>query len=210
MYSDRDPANNNDEIGRLLDLLPASGRMKTRLLVKPSQQKVVEIPLPMPWELEHPVCVNFDLLCRLERSQRDLLVLRSVCWATGARWLRVDGYRLATAAAAIATLVELASGDAVGTFVAGGLAFVTGRQVWQSIRGLKRELEADEAAVQVALRRGYEETTAARALLEAIEGAARLEGRTALGFAELIRSQQLRSLAGLSPIRVPERVRERE
>ena len=208
MYSDRDSA--NDEIGRLLDLLPASGRMKTRLLVKPAQRKVVEVPLPVPWKLEHPVCVNFDLLCQLERSQRDLLVLRSVCWVTGARWLRLDGYRLAAVAAAAATLVELASGDAVGTFVAGGLAFVTGRQVWQGIRSLKREMEADEAAIQVAIRRGYQEATAARALLGAIEGAAELEGRTVLSFTELIRSQQLRSLAGLSATSVPERVRERE
>ncbi|MCF3424469.1 DUF3318 domain-containing protein, partial [Escherichia coli] len=64
-------------------------------------------------------------------------------------------------------------------------------------------LNADEAAIRVAQRRGYTETEAAEQLLSAIETVAQLEGRPSLNFTELIRSQNLRALAGLSPVGVP-------
>ncbi|HEY9655303.1 MAG TPA: hypothetical protein V6C50_07410, partial [Crinalium sp.] len=69
------------------------------------------------------------------------------------------------------------------------------------------ELDADEAALRVAQRRGYEEPEAARHLLSAIEAVAEIEGRS-LNFIELLRSQNLRSIAGVSPVGVPDRARQ--
>ena len=47
---------------------------------------------------------------------------------------------------------------------------------------------------------------AAQNLLQGIENAAKIEGRSILNFTELIRSQHLKSLANLSSIDVPEKI----
>jgi hypothetical protein len=70
------------------------------------------------------------------------------------------------------------------------------------------ELAADELALRVSGRRGYDEISAAIALIEGIEAVAKLEGRTSLSFTELIRTQNLRAIANLSPIGVPNTVRQ--
>jgi hypothetical protein len=44
-------------------------------------------------------------------------------------------------------------------------------------------------------------------LLSAIEAVAAIEGRS-LNFTELLRSQNLRSIAGVSPVGVPDRARQ--
>jgi hypothetical protein len=75
---------------------------------------------------------------------------------------------------------------------------------------VQRELDADEAAIKVATRRGYNATEAAKNLLEGIEEAAQLEGRSSLNFTELIRCQNLKAMANLSPIGVPDAVKTRE
>ena len=37
------------EIRRLLELMPASGRMLTKIIDKPKQSKVIDYKFPRPW-----------------------------------------------------------------------------------------------------------------------------------------------------------------
>ncbi len=90
----------------------------------------------------------------------------------------------------------------------GSLSAIAATQVWRSTRSSQTELDADEAAIKVATRRGYTETEAAQYLLAGIEAVAELEGRSGLDFTELIRSQNLKAIAGLSPVGVPEKVKQ--
>ncbi len=191
------------EIRRLLDVMPASGRMMTKLVSKPEQPIVIDSSFPLPWNQERPIFINFDLWRRLNKPQRDLLLLRTVSWLTGVKWFKPDIYQGAVVAGLLGAMVELIQGDAVGVVVAGGLTAIAGTRIWRTSRSQLSELNADEAAIRVAQRRGYTETEAAEQLLSAIETVAQLEGRPSLNFTELIRSQNLRALAGLSPVGVP-------
>ncbi|AFY78297.1 MAG: DUF3318 domain-containing protein [Hydrococcus sp. C42_A2020_068] len=196
------------EISRLLDMMPASGRMLTKIVSKPQQSKVIDTPFPMPWNRDNrPIYINFDLWRRLSQSQRDLLILRAASILTGIKWFKPDVYQGITLAGLAGVAVELIQGDAVGMIVAGGLTAIAANQIWRSNRSIQRELDADEAAIKVALRRGYTEVEAARSLLSAIEAVAELEGRPSLNFTELIRCQNLRAIAKISPVSVPETVK---
>ncbi|MEL6250138.1 MAG: hypothetical protein AAFR15_19250, partial [Cyanobacteria bacterium J06627_15] len=62
-------------------------------------------------------------------------------------------------------------------------------------RGKQAEVEADEAALKVAQRRGYTMAEAAAELAAAIERVAQLENRPGLSFTELLRCQNLRGYA---------------
>jgi hypothetical protein len=196
------------EIRHLMDLLPASGRMLTRLVSKPGQASVIEAPFPQPWVAFRPVSINFDLWNQLSRAQRDLLVLRTVSWVTSVRWFRPSLNQGLVLAGIVGVIVEAVQGDAVGVMVAGSLSAIAGTQIWRSNHSTQRELEADEAAIQVAMRRGYAEVEAARSLLSAIETVAEIEGRPSLNFIELLRCQNLRAIAGISPVGVPGSLRE--
>lgn len=195
------------ETRRLMDVLPASGRMMTKLISKPEQPVVIDYPFPMPWRQERPIWINFDLWNRLSRPQRDLLILRTVSWLTGIKWFKPNLYQGLVAAGAVGAVFELVQVDVVGIAVAGGLAAIAGTQIWRKNKSTQTELDADEAAIRVAQRRGYNEMEAARHLLSAIETVAQIEGRPSLSFVELIRCQNLRSLAGISPVGVPENVK---
>ncbi|WP_250121257.1 DUF3318 domain-containing protein [Chroococcidiopsis sp. CCMEE 29] len=192
------------EIRRLLDLMPASGRMVTKIVSKPQQSKVIDSPFPLPWNQERPVFINFDLWRRLSQPQRDLLLLWMVSWLTGVKWFKPDIYQGVVLAGLLGSVVELVQGDAVGVVVAGGLSTIAGTRIWRNNRSSQSQLDADEAAIRIAQRRGYNEAEAARYLLSAIETAAKIEGRSSLDFKELIRCQNLRAIAGLSPVGVPE------
>jgi len=195
------------EMRRLLDVMPASGRMATKLVSKPEQRVVVDSTFPMPWMSDRPIWINFDLWNRLSRPQRDLLILRTVSWLTGVKWFRPSLYQGVVLAGVVGGIVELVQGDPVGMIAAGGLTAIAGAQIWRANRNTQTELDADEAALRVAQRRGYEELEAARHLLSAIETVAEIEGRS-LNFIELLRSQNLRSIAGVSPVGVPDRARQ--
>ncbi|MCU0518693.1 MAG: DUF3318 domain-containing protein [Oscillatoria sp. Prado101] len=193
------------EIQRLLDVMPASGRMMAKIVSKPQQAVIIDSPFPMPWARERPIFINFDLWRQLPKPQRDLLLLRTASWLTGIRWFKPDLYQGLVLSGLLGAVVELAQGDAVGVTVAAGLSAFAGAQILRVNRSSQIELEADEAAIRVALRRGYSEAEAAGNLLAAIESVARIEGRTSLNFTELIRSQNLRAIAGISPVGVPKR-----
>jgi hypothetical protein len=199
MYSDA-------EVRRLMDLLPASGRMMTKLVNKPEQRHVVDHPFPMPWMPVRPIWVNFDLLSQLSRPECDLLILRTVSWMIGIKWFRPNWYQAAVLVGGVGVAVQAVQGDAVGMIAAGALSAIAGTQIWRENHSTQKELDADEAAILVAQRRGYTETEAARALLSAIEAVAQVEGRS-LTFSELLRSQNLQAIAQLSPVGVPANLR---
>jgi hypothetical protein len=196
------------EISRLLDMMPASGRMLTKIVSKPQQSKVLDTPFPMPWNRDsRPIYINFDLWRRLSKSQRDLSILRATSILTSIKWFKPDLDRGIILAGAIGLTVEAIQGDAIGIVVAGGLGAIAAQRIWRSNRSVKKELDADEAAIKVALRRGYTEEEAAQSLLSAITAVAEIEGRSSLNFNELIRIQNLKAIAKVSPVSVPETLR---
>jgi hypothetical protein len=203
--------NLDSEISRLLDLMPATGRMLTKIVSRPQQSKVIDTPFPMPWERGlRPVFINFDLWKQLSRPERDLTLLRGVSVLTGVRWFKPDIYQGITLAGLVGLTTEIVQGDAVGIVVAGALTAIAGNRVWRTNRTLEREITADEEAIKVAIRRGYTQTEASRQLLNAIETIAKIEGRQSLSFTELIRSQNLKTMGNLSPVGVPDMVRQED
>lgn len=198
----------DQEIRRLNDLLPASGRMFAKLTSKPEQRVVIDCPFPKPWMTDRPIWINFELLSDLAPPERDLLVLRTVSWAVGVKWFRPNIYQGLVLVGALGAVIEGVQADPVGIVAAGTLSAIAGTQIWRENRSTQRELEADEAAIQVALRRGYSETDAARHLLDAIMAVAEIENRRGLDFVELLRCQNLKAIAGLSPVPLPESIRQ--
>jgi hypothetical protein len=199
--------NPEPEIRRLLDVMPASGRMLTKIVSKPQQSAALDSPFPLPWSRERPIFINFDLWRRLSKPQRDLLILSTVSWLTNIKWFKPDLYQGVIVAALLGGMVELVQGDAVGVVVASGLTALASTQLWRTSRSTQSLLDADEAAIRVAQRRGYSETEAAVHLLSAIEAIAQIENRPSLNFTELIRCQNLRAIAGLSPVGVPDTIK---
>ena len=200
--------NPDPEMRRLRDLMPASGRMNTKIVSRPQQTRVIEAPFPLPWSGDRSIYINFDLWRRLPKSQRDLLLLRTVSWLINVKWFKPDLYQGVVVAGLLGGMVELVQGDAVGVVVATGLSAIAGSQIWRGSRSSESELDADADGIKVALRRGYTETEAAQHLLAAIAGVAEIEGRPGLNFSELIRSQNLRAIAGISPVGVPDSVKQ--
>jgi hypothetical protein len=199
--------NPDSEIRRLMELMPASGRMYCKLMSRPEQAAVIAAEFPRPWKQARPLSINFDLWSELPRPQRDLLLLRTVSWLMNITWFKPDLTRGLVLAGLAGAIVEVVQADAIGFVTAAALAALAGSQIWRSNRSSQFELEADEAAIETAQRRGYSETDAARHLLGAIESAARIEGRSNLTFTELLRCQNLRAIAGLSSVTVPNPLR---
>ncbi len=194
----------NVEIRRLLDVMPASGRMTTKIVSKPEQAKVIDASFPQPWNQARPIYINFDLWRRLTKPQRDLLLLQMVSWLTGVKWFKTDIYQGVVLAGLLGGILEAAQSDVVGVAVAGGLSAIAAFRIWRTNKSQESELNADAAAIKIAQRRGYSEVEAAQHLLLAIEAVAKIEGRSSLNFTELIRCQNLRAIAGLSPVGIPE------
>ncbi|MEH2444982.1 MAG: DUF3318 domain-containing protein [Nostoc sp.] len=194
----------NVEIRRLLDVMPASGRMTTKVVSKPEQAKVIDASFPQPWNQARPIYINFDLWRRLTKPQRDLLLLHMVSWLTGVKWFKPDIYQGVVVAGLLGGFMEAAQSDVVGVAVAGGLSAIAAFRIWRTNKSQESELNADAVAIRIAQRRGYSEVEAAQHLLSAIEAVAKIEGRSSLNFTELIRCQNLRAIAGLSPVGMPE------
>ena len=200
--------NQDVEIRHLLDLMPASGRMMTQLVSQPQQSTVIESPFPLPWKPARRILINFDLWQQLSRAQRDLVLLRTVNWLCNIRWFQPNLNQGIVVAGAVGLVTEVLQQDAMGVILAGGLATLGVLRVWQGNHRTQTELEADELALRVSQRRGYDLHAAAIALIEGIEAIAKLEGRTSLSFVELVRTQNLRAMAELSPVGVPSSVRQ--
>jgi hypothetical protein len=194
----------NAEIRRLLDVMPASGRMITKIVSKPQQPKVIDTSFPLPWNHDRPIYINFDLWFRLTKSQRDLLLLQRVSWLTGVKWFKPDIYQGVLLLGLLGGLIESSQSDVVGVGIAVGLSAIALFRIWRSYQSPELELNADANAIRIAQRRGYSEVAAAEHLLSAIAEIAKIEGRSGLNFTELIRCQNLRAIAGLSPVGIPE------
>lgn len=192
------------EIRRLLDIMPASARMTIKIVSKVQQSQVIDVSFPLPWNRERPIYINFDLWGRLTKPQRDLLLLQTVSWLTGVQWFKPDIYQGVVVAGLLGAVVQSAQSDVVGVAIAGGLSAIAAVRIWRTNKSQESELNADTAAIRVAQRRGYTEAEAAEHLLSAIETVAKIEGRSGLSFNELIRCQNLRAIAGLSAVGVPE------
>jgi len=123
---------------------------------------------------------------------------------TGVKWFKPDIYQGVVLAGLLGGLLEAAQSDVVGVAVAGGLSAIAAFRIWRTNKSQESELNADAAAIRIAQRRGYPEAEAAQHLLSAIEAVAKIEGRSGLDFTELIRCQNLRAIAGLSPVGMPE------
>lgn len=182
------------EIDRLLDLMPASGRMLTQLVSQPKQPAAIAARFPLPWTETRPITINFDLWEKLPQPQRDLLLLHTVCRLIEIRWIKPDLNSGLVGVGLAGMLLELLLADAVGVVTAGGLTVFAATQIWRKNRNLSALQAADEAALEVAQRRGYTKTEAARHLLEGIVAVAQIEQRS-LSVTELARSQTLRSIA---------------
>lgn len=196
------------EIRRLFDLMPASGRMNSKIFSQPTQLKVIESPFPMPWQRERRISINFERWSQISPPQRDLLMLRTVSWLSAIQWFKPDWQRGLVVLGTLGAASELFQGDAVGMLAAGGLTAFAASRIWTQTRSSQSELLADEAALEISQRRGYNKPEAAKHLLGAIETVAKIEGRPALNFTELIRCQNLRVIAGVSPVGVPEGMRQ--
>ena len=188
--------NTNAEITRLKDLMPASGRMKTRIVIEDRQSTVVETPFPRPWQRSHVITINWGLWQELTVSQRDLLFLHNVCWLMSVKLVKPELYQGVAEVGLLGTVFELFQTDAVGLVAAGGLTAIAASQVWRSNTGNQAKLDADDTAIRVAQRRGYSERDAVRHLLEAIETVPLIEGRGGMNYPELLRAQQLKSRLG--------------
>lgn len=181
------------EIRRLTELMPASGRMLTKIQPQSKQSRVIDAPLPKPWQVgDRPIKINFTLWWELPIQERDLLLLSAACRLAGIRWLKPDLYQGLTAAGLVGVGLQLWQQDVIGLLVAGGLTALAARQIWQGYQSNERDIEADAQAIKVAVRRGYDQQQAVQALLTAIESVARLENRSSLSFTELLRAQNLR------------------
>lgn len=200
--------NLDQEITRLLDIMPASGRMFAKIVHKPQQSQVILAPIPKPWgATTRPIYINFDLWRKLSRGQRDLLLLASISNVLGVQWFKPNIYQGIAIAGLAGLLVEATQKDAVGMIVAGSLTAIAVSQIWRNNRSLQKYLEADEKAVKTAARRGYTEVEAAKYLFTAIEILPELENRPSLDFVELLRCQNLRVMGNISPLGIPEKVR---
>ncbi len=195
------------ETSRLFDLMPASGRMMTKIVGKPQQSKIIETTLPWPWKNALVIYLNFDLWMDLPKAQRDLLMLRTVSWFSEIKWFKPSLNQGIFTVGLVGAISQISEADVVGILVAGGLSVIGLTRMWQSNHSTETELAADEMAIRVSTRRGYEVTEAANHLLQGIENVAKIEGRNHLSFTELIRYQNLKAIAGLSPVGVPETVR---
>lgn len=194
--------NLDTEIHRLVELMPASGRMYCKIVSRPNQATVIAAQLPLPTQETRPIWVNFDLWQQLSEPQRDLLLLRTVSWLISIRWLKPSLYQGLAIAGVVLTSLELLQMNAAGMITFGGVTAIAIAQLWRKNRNNEVEMAADEKAVQIAQRRGYTQMAAAQALLEAVERVAQIEQRQ-LSFVELLRCQKLRAVITPLPLSVP-------
>jgi hypothetical protein len=178
--------------------------MHIKIVSQPNQPRVIDGQNSGLNLSDRPIEINFDLWGQLSQPQRDLLILRTVAWAQASRWLKPELYQGGVVLGLMGTLVEFVQGDVLGVMVAAGLSAIAATQIWRNSRGLRVDLAADQNALEVAQRRGYPEAEAAKHLHSAIQAVARLEGRSGLAFNELIRCQNLKAIAGLSAVDIPQ------
>lgn len=191
------------EILRLQDLLPASWRMSTRIIHKLDLETTIASTPILPWANNTLITIEPKLWMQLSVVHRDLLLLREVAWRQQAKWFKLGTYQAIALLSFVGGAIELMQGDTVGIAIGIMLGTVAVDRVRRQSKGTQTQIAADTEAIQIAQRRGYTESAAARGLLDAVQFVAKLEGRSNLEFTELVRCQNLRAIAGLSSVRVP-------
>lgn len=181
------------EMSRLIELMPASGRMYCKIVSQPRQAAPIAIKLPRPGQEMRLIAINFEQWQQIAQPQRDLLLLQAVSWQTNLRWIKPEPYQILVAIGVAATLLQVWQANAAGIITLGGLTTVAATQIWRKTRSLEAEKIADEQAVAVAQRRGYSQSEAITALIGAIEALAQQQGRP-LSLNETLRCQNLRAL----------------
>lgn len=163
-------ASQSEEIQRLRDLLPAS--LRSLVTLQPAMVPL-EAPLRLkrsaPWRPDATLLIDFSRWQRIPQPQRDLLFLREVGWFDTRNWLRPGLYQIVAAVGGVSVLAELASQNFFSVLLAGGVAGLAVRQVWQDMNSETAQLDADEFALRRAQFRGYDRSEAARQLALAIE-----------------------------------------
>ncbi len=198
--------NINEEIARLRDLLPASWRMTTSIKSKPEQSKpITSLPI-LPWQKGTQINIDFRLWRQLPEAQRDMLLLYEVSWRQQTKWLQTGSYQGVAAIAIVGGIIETVQGDVTGIAIALLLGTVGINQILRTNKSSQVQVQADNEAIEIAQKRNYSQVEAARALLEAIPGIARLMGRNTPEFIELIRCQNLKAIAGLSKTTIPDKI----
>ena len=82
------------EISRLLDIMPASGRMMTKIVGKADQTTIVQTTFPVPWKNDRVIYLNFDLWMNLpnffhiQKLEHQLLWLNCTGMGTNHRLLQ--------------------------------------------------------------------------------------------------------------------------
>jgi hypothetical protein len=130
--------------------------------------------------------------------RQDLLLLSAVGHLLQFKWLQPNWYQGMAVAGLVGGWVEFTQGDAIGMVVSSGLALVGLRQLWQRSNESELALEADQKALQIAMRRDYTEVKAAEELYWAIVQVAEIESKRGLSFTELLRCQNLKAIAGIA------------
>jgi len=187
------------EINHLLDLMPASGRMYTKLVSNPNMRsKVIDYPVTRLWLKNlRPIYINFELWQELSRSQRDLLLLHAVSRLINIGFFKPSLKQFIIAFGIVALIFEFTRSDVIGIIASGALVTYMVRR--PSSGDDREEIQkADEQAIATAIRRGYSYLPAINALLESIERTAQLENR-ALSSKELLRVKYLKKLMERSP-----------
>ncbi|MGF1515660.1 MAG: DUF3318 domain-containing protein [Elainellaceae cyanobacterium] len=188
------PPARDAELGRLSDLLPASGRMWCKLVSQPNQRQAIAANLPKLWSRICTITINLDLWHKLPQAQRDLLLLHAACRGTAVRWIEPGLYQGGLGVGLAVLLVEAVRGDAAGIVVFGGISALAARQIWRSVHSVQAEMNADAHAIRVATRRGYGEAEAAQHLIAGIKALPKIDGRVSTAD-ELLRCQALKSTA---------------
>jgi hypothetical protein len=180
--------------------------MNTSIKSKAEQIEAIASLQILPWQKGTQININFRLWRQLAEAQRDLLLLHEVSWRQQTKWLQVGTYQAIAAASLAGGVVETLQGDVTGIAIAILLGTIGINQILRGNKSSQIKVQADLEAIEVAQKRGYRESEAARALLDAIPSAAKLSGRNTPEFTELIRCQNLKAIAGLSKTKIPETV----
>lgn len=198
----------DSEIRRLLDVMPASSRMFTKLKSDPQQRVVIVYRQPQGLSQMRSLIINLRLWLELSPPQRDLLLFSALSWQRNRQWLKPGWRQGLMLVGLLGTAVEWLQADAIGMVIGLGLSLAVGQQLWRDQQSVSAEIAADAEALQIAQRRGYIEPVAAEHLLQAITTVAQLENRSPLGLNELIRCQMLREVAGSGATPLPQSLTE--
>ena len=130
------------ETSRLLDLMPASGRMMTKIVGKPEQTTIIQTTFPVPWKNNRVIYLNFDLWMNLPKAQRDLVMLRTVSWLCEIQWFKPSINQGIFGVGLVGIFSQLTEADVLGILVAGCLTAIGSMRIWQNNHSTEVELAA--------------------------------------------------------------------